>query len=193
MVTLLAHGTPYSHHAMQSSESRLYTFSTETKEKLRKFRLGTSRAKDPQAVICEPSHFLRPFPASDDVQKTRSTKRTWRSSQKTATSTQICKSSPTKYQITRRDTSSSPILSRCHQDGTIIHFVMPLTLAYDACSLSVPYVMINYLPATCNAENRMLYAGAKELMKNTAEAGRIIEIDNAEDLEGIEEVLKGED
>ena len=53
--------------------------------------------------------------------------------------------------------------------------------------------MINYLPATCNAENRMLYAGAKELMKNTAEAGRIIEIDNAEDLEGIEDVLKGEE
>lgn len=37
---------------MQASESKLYTFSPETKEKLRKFRLGTSRAKDPQAVIC---------------------------------------------------------------------------------------------------------------------------------------------
>lgn len=36
----------------QASESRLYTFSGETKEHLRKFRLGTSRAKDPQAVIC---------------------------------------------------------------------------------------------------------------------------------------------
>jgi hypothetical protein len=36
----------------QASESRLYTFSDETKSKLRKFRLGTSRAKDPQAVIC---------------------------------------------------------------------------------------------------------------------------------------------
>lgn len=36
----------------QSSESRLYTFSEETKQKLRKFRLGTSRAKDPQAIIC---------------------------------------------------------------------------------------------------------------------------------------------
>lgn len=34
------------------SESRLYSFSPETKEKLRKFRLGTSRAKDPQAIIC---------------------------------------------------------------------------------------------------------------------------------------------
>jgi hypothetical protein len=36
----------------QSSESRLYVFSPETTAKLRKFRLGTSRAKDPQAVIC---------------------------------------------------------------------------------------------------------------------------------------------
>ncbi|KAL8371909.1 hypothetical protein RB595_001623 [Gaeumannomyces hyphopodioides] len=34
-----------------SSESRLYTFSQESKDHLRKFRLGTSRAKDPQAVI----------------------------------------------------------------------------------------------------------------------------------------------
>lgn len=36
----------------QSSEARLYTFSQETKNHLRKFRLGTSRASDPQAVIC---------------------------------------------------------------------------------------------------------------------------------------------
>jgi hypothetical protein len=34
-----------------ASESRLYTFSGETKDHLRKFRLGTSRAKEPQAVI----------------------------------------------------------------------------------------------------------------------------------------------
>ncbi|EFR00235.1 GMF family protein [Nannizzia gypsea CBS 118893] len=33
------------------SDSRLYSFSPETREKLRKFRLGTSRAKDPQAII----------------------------------------------------------------------------------------------------------------------------------------------
>lgn len=36
----------------QSSEARLYTFSGETKDHLRKFRLGTSRSNDPQAVIC---------------------------------------------------------------------------------------------------------------------------------------------
>ena len=37
----------------------------------------------------------------------------------------------------------------------------------------------------------MLYAGAKELMRNTAEVGKIIEIDSAEDLEDIEAKLKG--
>jgi len=58
--------------------------------------------------------------------------------------------------------------------------------------VSVPYVMIYYLPVTCNAELRMLYAGAKELMRNTAEVGRVIEMADAEDLEGIEEKLGGE-
>jgi Cofilin/tropomyosin-type actin-binding protein len=52
--------------------------------------------------------------------------------------------------------------------------------------------MIYYLPVTCNNEVRMLYAGAKELMRNTAEVGKIIEIDSTEDLEDIEEKLKGE-
>lgn len=39
--------------SVQASESRLYAFSQETKDHLRKFRLGTSRSNDPQAVICE--------------------------------------------------------------------------------------------------------------------------------------------
>jgi hypothetical protein len=38
----------------------------------------------------------------------------------------------------------------------------------------------------------MLYAGAKELMRNTAEVNKIIEIDSADDLEEIEDKLKGE-
>ena len=55
----------------QSSEARLYTFSPETKTALRKFRLGTSRAKDPQAVICmslvgfqSPINLRIPYPQS---------------------------------------------------------------------------------------------------------------------------------
>jgi len=66
----------------------------------------------------------------------------------------------------------------------------PLTLPSGR--MSVPYVMLFYLPETCNAELRMLYAGAKELVRNQSEVGRIIEIDSVEDLEGIEDKLKGE-
>lgn len=53
--------------------------------------------------------------------------------------------------------------------------------------------MLNYLPPTCSQEMRMLYAGAKELLRNQSEAGRIVELDSAEELETIEEKLKGED
>lgn len=56
--------------------------------------------------------------------------------------------------------------------------------------MSVPYVMLYYLPITCNSEVKMLYAGAKELMRNTAEVNKIIEIDSAEDLDDIEDKLK---
>lgn len=55
----------------------------------------------------------------------------------------------------------------------------------------MPYVLLYYLPVTCNAELRMLYAGAKELMRNTAEAGRVVEMQDVEELEGIEEKLGG--
>jgi hypothetical protein len=49
--------------------------------------------------------------------------------------------------------------------------------------------MLYYLPTTCNAELRMLYAGAKELMRNTSEVTRIIDVENAEELEEIPEKL----
>ena len=38
----------------------------------------------------------------------------------------------------------------------------------------------------------MLYAGAKELMRNTAETGKVVEMAEAEDLEKIEERLNSE-
>lgn len=50
--------------------------------------------------------------------------------------------------------------------------------------------MLYYLPITCNSEVKMLYAGAKELMRNTAEVNKIIEIDSAEDLDDIENKLR---
>lgn len=58
----------------------------------------------------------------------------------------------------------------------------------------MPYVMLSYLPPTCSSEMRMLYAGAKELLRNQAEVGRVLEVESAEDVEeGLEGRLKGEE
>lgn len=46
------------------------------------------------------------------------------------------------------------------------------------------------MPSTSPTEARMLYAGAKELLRREAETGRLIEIQDAEEVEGVEEVLK---
>ncbi|KAK5115628.1 hypothetical protein LTR85_009799 [Meristemomyces frigidus] len=141
-----------------SSESRLYTFSPETKAALRKFRLGTSRAKDPQAIIYQIDKSNLEIKRVDDEVYTN------------------------VQELADELPDNSP---------RFMLLSYPLTLASGR--LSVPYVMINYLPPTCSSEMRMLYAGAKELMRNQSEVGRIIEIDSAEDLEDIEEKLKGED
>jgi hypothetical protein len=58
--------------------------------------------------------------------------------------------------------------------------------------LSVPYVLLYYLPATCNAEARMLYAGARELLRGEAGVGRVLEVESAEELAEIEGKLGGE-
>ncbi|KIW01808.1 uncharacterized protein PV09_06663 [Verruconis gallopava] len=141
-----------------ASEARLYTFSSDTKEKLRKFRLGTSRAKDPQAVIYQiDKKTLEIKPASDEV-----------FTKLTDVSDELPDNNP-----------------------RFVLLSYPMTLSSGR--MSVPYVMLNYLPATTNQETRMLYAGAKELMRNTAEVNKIIEITEAEEVEDIEEKLKGED
>lgn len=58
--------------------------------------------------------------------------------------------------------------------------------------LSVPYVLLYYLPITCNSELRMLYAGAKELMRSTSEAGRVLDLESIEDLDEIPKKLSVE-
>ncbi|GAB1734188.1 hypothetical protein KC343_g11301 [Hortaea werneckii] len=141
-----------------SSEARLYTFSPETKNALRKFRLGTSRAKDPQAVIY-----------------------------------QIDKSTMEIKQVDETIYSNMQDLSDELPDNSPRYVLLSYPLTMESGRLSVPYVMINYLPPTCSSEMRMLYAGAKELMRNQAEVNRIIEMDAAEEIEEIEEKLKGED
>ncbi|KAK4992495.1 hypothetical protein LTR50_001036 [Elasticomyces elasticus] len=140
-----------------SSEARLYTFSQPTLDKLRKFRLGTSRAKDPQAVIYQIDKKTLEISAADD-------------------------------EIHRQLSSVGDELPDHSPRYVLLSY--PLTLPSGR--LAVPYVMLYYMPVTCNSELRMLYAGAKELMRNTAEVGRIVEIESVEELEDIEERLKGE-
>ncbi|KAG9247764.1 GMF family protein [Calycina marina] len=138
-----------------SSESRLYTFSQDTKDALRKFRLGTSRSNEPQAVIYEIDK--KNLEIKQDEEKT-------------------------VYKTLQDIGDDLP-----DHSPRFVLLSYPLTLSSGR--LSVPYVMLYYLPVTCNAELRMLYAGAKELMRNTAEVGKILEIDSAEDIEEIPEKL----
>lgn len=65
----------------------------------------------------------------------------------------------------------------------------PLTLKTGR--QAAPYVLLFYMPPTTNNELRMLYAGAKELMRDTAEVGRVIRVADEEEVLGVEDVLKG--
>ncbi|EEP75807.1 conserved hypothetical protein [Uncinocarpus reesii 1704] len=67
----------------------------------------------------------------------------------------------------------------------------PLTLPSGR--LSVPYVLIYYLPENCNPSSRMSYAGAVELMRNTAEVNRVIEVEGESEVIDIKSKLLGED
>ncbi|KAJ5690374.1 hypothetical protein N7462_004766 [Penicillium macrosclerotiorum] len=56
----------------------------------------------------------------------------------------------------------------------------PLTLSSGR--LSVPYVLLYFLPENCNPSQRMMYAGAVELMRNTAQVNRVVEAQSEDDI-----------
>jgi len=66
----------------------------------------------------------------------------------------------------------------------------PVTL--NSGRLSTPYILLYYLPENANNQLRMVYAGAKELMRNTAEVGKVIDVADEEELLAVEETLLGE-
>ncbi|OJJ62069.1 hypothetical protein ASPSYDRAFT_40664 [Aspergillus sydowii CBS 593.65] len=140
------------------SSERLYAFSPETKEKLRKFRLGTSRAKDPQALIYIVDTKSQEIRAEDGEVYSK------------------------MEDLADELPESSP---------RFILLSYPLTLGSGR--LSVPYVLLYYLPVNCNPTQRMMYAGAVELMRNTAEVNRVIEVESDEDIISIESKLQSED
>lgn len=64
-----------------------------------------------------------------------------------------------------------------------------MLLCQNSGRLSVPYVLLYYLPVNCNPSQRMMYAGAVELMRSTAEVNRVIEVHEEEDITSIAEKL----
>ncbi|KAK4080260.1 hypothetical protein Trihar35433_1365 [Trichoderma harzianum] len=175
-----------------ASESRLYNISGETKEHLRKFRLTTSRASKPQAVICMYVAVVSLSPvvmavAARVMAMRRGLNIRW---MLTAGSLKyidlIDKTTHEIHQDADKVTYTS--LDEIADDlpdhaPRFILLSYPLTMPDGR--LSVPYVLLYYLPITCNAETRMLYAGAKELIRNTAEVNKVIDIESTEELEEV--------
>ncbi|KAI6247783.1 Actin-depolymerizing factor gmf1 [Erysiphe necator] len=138
-----------------ASESRLYTFSNETKAHLRKFRLGTSRSNHPQAII---------YMIDRNTLEIKQD----------------------KYNIVYTNLEELGDELPDHSPRFVL-LSYPLTLPSGR--ISVPYVLLYYLPVTCNSELKMLYAGAKELVRNTAEVGKVLEIDSTDDLDDLPQRL----
>ncbi|KAI5858624.1 hypothetical protein BZA05DRAFT_381936 [Tricharina praecox] len=137
-----------------ASEARLYQFSPETTARLRKFRLTTSRAKTPQAIILSiDKKTYEVVPAADVL------------------------------------VSLEDVVDELPEHAP--RFVLlsyPITLK-DGRS-AVPYVMLSWMPVTVGSELRMMYAGAKELVRNTAEVGKVIDVAEEEEVLAVPEVLK---
>lgn len=55
---------------------------------------------------------------------------------------------------------------------------MPVTLRSGR--PAQPYVMVVWMPATCSAEQRMMYAGAREVLRAEAGVGRVLEGEDEE-------------
>jgi len=136
-----------------ASEARLYQFSPETTNLLRKFRLTTSRASKPQAIILTIDKKTYEISPSSEVYESLE---------------DVAEELPEN--VPRYVLLSYPVTL---EDGR----------------KAVPYVMLNYMPVAGNAELRMLYAGAKELVRNRSEAGKIIEVSDEDDIVEVKEVL----
>lgn len=55
--------------------------------------------------------------------------------------------------------------------------------------LKVPLVLVYWIPPTCGQEQRMLYAGAVELVREKTGVAKVIKIDDEDDFEDIESQL----
>ncbi|KAK9858778.1 hypothetical protein MYU51_018125 [Penicillium brevicompactum] len=147
------------------SDSRLYSFSPETKEKLRKFRLGTSRAKDAQAIIS-----LTGSVADIIDAKTQEIR-------------------PQDDEVYSKMEDLADDLPESSPRFILLSY--PLTTKDGR--PSVPYVLLYWLPENCNPMQRMSYANAVELMRTSAQVNRVIEVETDDDIIDIKDKLTGSD
>lgn len=56
--------------------------------------------------------------------------------------------------------------------------------------IRLPYVLLYWIPQTCTQQSRMLYAGAVEFVRNEAGVGKLIKLEDEEELEDLEELVK---
>ena len=139
---------------LQASEARLYQFSPETTQRLRKFRLSTSRAKTPQAIVLSIDKKTYEVTPSSEV-------------------------------YTSLEDVSDDLPDHAPR---FVLLSYPLTLKDGRAT--TPYVMLNWMPVTVGAELRMLYAGAKELVRNTAEVGKVLDLTEEDEVVGVANVLR---
>ncbi|KAJ2898290.1 uncharacterized protein MKZ38_004015 [Zalerion maritima] len=160
----------------QSSEARLYTFTPETKKKLLDFRLKSSRVNAPQAQIyfidkknyeIKQQEPAQTYTSLDDLEEDLPEN----------TPRFVLLSHPVKVSLNRAAFAPSPAgRTSANRDQTWWSGTKQDDLT------KYPYVMLYYLPITCNSELRMTYAGAKELMRNTSEVQRIVDMESSEEL-----------
>ncbi|RPA98662.1 glia maturation factor beta, partial [Choiromyces venosus 120613-1] len=138
------------------SESRLYTFSPDTLERLENFRLTTSRKTVPQAIIYiidKKTLEIRP----EDIES--------------------------EFYTTLEALSSDL------PDFAPRFILLSYPIKLDPDRESTPYVLIYYMPET-NPELKMLYAGAKELFRNTAQVNKVVDVKDRGDIVNVAEVLR---
>lgn len=74
-------------------------------------------------------------------------------------------------------------------DNTPRFVVLSYPIEHSDGRKSTPFVLLYYRPPTSTQNNRMLYAGAVEMVRHEAGVGKVIEIEETEELEEIEKSL----
>ncbi|KAF3384725.1 Actin-depolymerizing factor gmf1 [Penicillium rolfsii] len=142
----------------------LYSFSPETKEKLRKFRLSSSRAKEPQAQIYEIDKNTGEIrPKNDETY-----------SNMMDLADELPETTPQFIVL------SHPLTLWC-------------VLSQKDGRLSVPYVLLYYKPENCKTDTMYQYANAVELMRTTAGVNRLIPVESEDDVISIATKLAGDE